>query len=135
MTIGKHGCNSMFDGCSNLSSFPSILPAETLSEYCYCYMFANCTSLTTAPILPALTLVEGCYYQMFYHNKTNTYSKLSSVTCLATDISATDCTKEWLHRVSQSGTFTAPDGTAWTSDSESGIPTGWTLVSTTPSNN
>ncbi len=34
-------------------------------DYCYCYMFDNCTSLTTAPELPATTLVSGCYYYMF----------------------------------------------------------------------
>ena len=29
-------------------------------------MFRNCTSLTTAPELPATTLAESCYSYMFY---------------------------------------------------------------------
>lgn len=34
-------------------------------DYCYYYMFAGCTSLTTAPSLPATTLANYCYYFMF----------------------------------------------------------------------
>ncbi|WP_036912450.1 Ig-like domain-containing protein [Prevotella sp. FD3004] len=41
------------------------LPATTLTEWCYNYMFYGCTSLTTAPELPAKTLAEGCYDSMF----------------------------------------------------------------------
>jgi hypothetical protein len=43
-----------------------ILPATTLSNFCYAEMFRNCTSLTTAPELPATTLYFGCYSSMFY---------------------------------------------------------------------
>ena len=42
-----------------------ILPATTLTDGCYVYMFAGCTSLTTAPMLPATTLADGCYNGMF----------------------------------------------------------------------
>ena len=42
-----------------------ILPATTLSTYCYNNMFRSCTSLTTAPVLPATTLAESCYRSMF----------------------------------------------------------------------
>ena len=51
---------------------------------------------------------------------------LSSVTCAATEIMATDCTAFWLSNVAATGTFTTPSTTAWTLDSESGIPAGWT---------
>ena len=30
-------------------------------NYCYCYMFRDCTSLTQAPELPATTLATRCY--------------------------------------------------------------------------
>jgi hypothetical protein len=43
-----------------------ILPATTLSYYCYAFLFQGCTSLTTAPQLPAITLAECCYKNMFY---------------------------------------------------------------------
>ena len=29
-------------------------------------MFSSCTSLTQAPVLPATTLADYCYYYMFY---------------------------------------------------------------------
>ncbi|MBR1557190.1 MAG: fimbrillin family protein [Prevotella sp.] len=43
-----------------------LLPATTLRERCYAYMFNGCTSLTTAPELPAMTLANVCYLGMFY---------------------------------------------------------------------
>jgi hypothetical protein len=53
-------------------------------------------------------------------------TSLNSVTCLATDISAEDCTTEWLDGVATSGTFYANPSTNWTTNSPSGIPSGWT---------
>ena len=35
-----------------------VLPATTLGNYCYTYMFNGCTSLTRAPELPATTLAS-----------------------------------------------------------------------------
>lgn len=57
-------------------------------------------------------------------------TKLNSVTCLATDISAEDCTADWLSGVAATGTFTQAAGmTDWTINSASGIPEGWTVES------
>ena len=56
---------SMFSGCTSLTNAPE-LPATTLASGCYEYMFQGCTSLTTAPELPATTLAESCYYNMFF---------------------------------------------------------------------
>ena len=50
----------MFSNCTSLTTAPS-LPATRLANYCYSYMFSNCTSLTTAPSLPATTLATNCY--------------------------------------------------------------------------
>lgn len=49
---------------SALVSAP-VLPATTLADHCYYYMFYNCTSLTSAPALPATTLASSCYKSMF----------------------------------------------------------------------
>jgi hypothetical protein len=38
---------------------------DTLSNYCYVYLFNNCTSLITPPELSATILAEGCYALMF----------------------------------------------------------------------
>ena len=55
---------AMFADCTSLTTAPQ-LPATTLATGCYAHMFQNCTSLTTAPELPATTLVDGCYQYMF----------------------------------------------------------------------
>ena len=56
--------NFMFAGCSSLTTAPA-LPATTLTDYCYFHMFHGCSSLTTAPALPATTLTINCYNNMF----------------------------------------------------------------------
>ena len=113
---------NMFQGCTSLTTAPS-LPAITLSDYCYNSMFYNCTNLTTAPsILPATTLTEHCYGNMF-----RGCTSLNSITCLATDISATNCTNSWVTSVASTGTFTkAASMTDWTTGND-GIPEGWTV--------
>lgn len=115
----------MFMGCTSLNIAPE-LPATELTEYCYGYMLAGCTSLTTAPELPATTLAKNCYYWMF-HNSYN----INYVKCLATDITAQDCTKKWLEMETQAigeGTFVKnPAMNEWTVG-VNGIPEGWTVV-------
>jgi hypothetical protein len=111
----------MFENCPSLVTAP-VLPATELAEGCYMGMFKGCTSLTTVPELPATTLAEQCYCNMFYG-----CTSLNHITCLATDISATDCTYGWVDGVSSTGTFIKhPDMNDWTTG-ESGIPSGWTV--------
>ena len=59
------------------------LPATTLTENCYSYMFNGCTNLTTAPALPATTLVDQCYYGMFYGCKNLTTAPVLPATTMA----------------------------------------------------
>jgi len=125
-TLYKSCYSSMFNS-SGLTTAPA-LPATTLANACYQAMFQDCTNLTTAPTLPATTLTDYCYRNMF-----DGCTHLNSVTCLATDISASNCTDDWLDGVAATGTFTkAPEIIVgiggWTSNSISGIPTGWTVV-------
>jgi len=99
-----------------------ILPATTLASYCYQYMF-RFSSLKTAPKLLATTLVSQCYNCMFQN-----CGGINSITCLATDISASYCTSNWLQNASSSGTFTkAASMTSWGSGG-SGIPNNWTVL-------
>ena len=64
-TLADNCYGYMFQGCRSLTTAPA-LPATTLVRGCYDGMFMNCTSLTTAPTLPATTLARSCYYYMFY---------------------------------------------------------------------
>ena len=150
------GCyEAMFSGCTALTTAPA-LPATTLADFCYNGMFSDCTALTQAPALPATTLAMGCYYGMFsgctslttapelpattlamgcYSSMFDGCEKLNFVTCLATDISATDCTDNWLNGVAASGTFnkaaSMADGQSWESG-KSGIPSGWKVETAEP---
>lgn len=120
-TTLSSGCYSnMFNGCTNLTTAPSILPATALTESCYQSMFAYCTSLTTAPVLPARTLVRYCYHNMF-----KSCTSLNEIKCLATDISASTCTQDWVNNVANSGTFIQNASMEDWTIGNNGIPTNW----------
>ena len=120
-TIARFCYEHMFQGCKSLTTAPA-LPAKTLEYSCYNSMFYGCTSLTTAPALPAKTLAESCYYYMFQN-----CASLNSITVYADDISALNCTTDWLSNVASSGPF--PNlGSVIYPTGTSGIPTGWTEV-------
>ncbi len=111
----------MFYGCSSMTTAPE-LPATTLQEGSYCEMFNSCTSLTTAPTLPAATLTEFAYYRMFYN-----CSGINNITCLATNINASNCTTYWTGGVAASGTFTKAASMSSWSNGNYGIPYNWTV--------
>ena len=144
----------MFEGCTGLTTVPSdLLPATTLAQSCYISMFRSCTSLTTAPALPAIItktannnyfaygyMFDGCtslttapelnsvsLYKRSYDSMFNNCSSLAYIKCLATDISESDCTKNWLNGVAANGTFEKDASmSSWTTGT-SGIPSGWTV--------
>jgi hypothetical protein len=138
---------SLFVSSKPVNAKDMILPADTLLNNCYRYMFNYCTTLVSAPELPAMTLAEGCYQQMFYgctslgiapelpaaHLNAHSYqemfrgcSKLNYIKCLATYTSASDCLRNWTVGVSNSGTFIKDANTTWPTG-VSGIPSGWTV--------
>ena len=111
----------MFYGCTKLTAAPE-LPATTLTSRCYEYMFYGCTSLATAPELPASTLASQCYSSMF-----DGCTSLNYIKCLATNISAFDCTSYWVDHVAATGKFVkASSMTSW-GRGNNGIPYGWTV--------
>ncbi len=117
--------NGMFNSCINLATAPKSLPAMSLADNCYDSMFHGCVSLTTAPELPAATLADGCYEYMFAACK-----MLSSITCLATNISASNCTYQWLDGAGSSVTgektfYKAASMTSWGSGIDG--TNGWTV--------
>lgn len=117
-TTLTESCYAQMFHNSNLT-VPPQLPATTLANSCYAGMFEG-TNITTSPRLGVTTLVQSCYFEMFKN-----CSNLNSVTCLATSISALNCTYEWLSGVAQTGTFYKSTVPNW-STGASGIPTGWT---------
>lgn len=92
----------LFKDCSVLTSAPD-LPATTLAGYCYFKMFEGCTSLTSAPELKATKLVYKCYYGMF-----SGCTKLSTVTMLTPSDQITyQCCDTWLDNAGTDGTVSS----------------------------
>lgn len=125
-TVLEDGCyGNMFMDCTSLTSVPSdLLPATNL-QYARVYyqMFRGCTNLVKAPVLPATTLTSNCYYYMFYG-----CSALNEVTTYADNISASNSHTSWLYGVAATGTFYKYGTASWPTNSASGIPSGWTVV-------
>ena len=119
-TLAEYCYYYMFNGCTGLTTAPE-LPATTLAEYCYSSMFIGCTGLTTAPELPATTLAEYCYYYMF-----NGCTGLTSID-VSFDEWGNGTTGYWVEGVADSGTFTCPAALEQTFGVNN-IPTGWTVV-------
>ena len=120
-TLKDYCYQNMFQGCTSLTTAPS-LPATTLADYCYDSMFRNCSSLTRATELPATTLKNYCYERMF-----NGCTSLNYIKCLATNISASNCTYFWAEGVASTGTFVKASSMASWPTGTNGIPTGWTV--------
>ena len=117
-TLANNCYQYMFGSCTSMITAPE-LPATTLAQQCYSRMFYNCTSLTTAPELPATTLVNSCYQYMFYGCTSLNYIKI-----LALSISGE--TTNWIGDVSPTGTFVKVAGVEYPAGT-SGIPSGWTV--------
>ena len=117
--LSSYCYNQMFQGCTNLVDAPE-LPAASLTTSCYEFMFYKCSKLKHAPVLPAATLSGTCYKGMFQD-----CTSLNYIKCLATDISASNCTNNWVAGVSATGDFYAPASIVWTQN-VSGMPAGWT---------
>ena len=119
-TVLAQNCyQGIFHDCTSLVTAPK-LPATTLATNCYQNAFLDCINLVNPPELPAKVLVEGCYRSTFQG-----CSKLNNITVYANDISATNCTFRWLYNVASEGIFNNYGSATYTTNSPSGIPTGW----------
>lgn len=128
-TVGFHTFDSFFRGqegygpdnkvvdASNL-----ILPATAVGDSSYSELFSDCRLLVKGPTLVAPVLARACYWAMF-----NGCGKLEYVKCLATDISAANCTEAWLGWVHSTGIFVKAAGMNHWPTGDSGIPNGWTV--------
>lgn len=115
---------NMFNRCNNLIDLSDIeLSADEIGTGGCLQMFYYCSSLEKAPVLKINTLKSRGFKQMFYR-----CTNLNYIKCLATKISARECTKDWVNGVSATGTFVkSANMSGWTTGT-SGIPAGWTVV-------
>lgn len=146
--LGNYNFCSIFKKSNVISAENLVLPATSLTNYCYRAMFSLCSTLTIAPQLPATTLATGVYWYMFegcnittapdllattlvnecYGNMFTKCSKLNYIKCLATSgFNTTNCLTGWVTDVSSTGTFVKDSNTTWTTG-VNGIPTGWIVI-------
>lgn len=149
--LAKCCYSGMFRGCTGLTSAPE-LPATTLSEACYHMMFYGCTGLTSAPELLATALAEACYKKMFYGctgltsapellcTYTEDYcyqemfygcTNLNYIKMLATSLFEDDILN-WVVGVAETGTFVKSSSATWDLTGNSGVPSGWTVLTAVP---
>ena len=77
---------ALFSDADKLENHPDkdiLLPATTLTDYCYNYLFGGCSALTKAPALPATVLKLRCYEQMFWECTSLTEASVMSATTVA----------------------------------------------------
>ena len=150
-TLSSNCYEQMFLGCTSLTMPPMMLPATTLPISCYSSMFKNCTALTNVPVILATTLEMRCCDSMFYGCTSITASpslrvislanycfenmfygctSLNYVIALFTDTPGSNYTNNWLYGVSATGTFVKNSSATWDVSGSSGIPSGWTVETT-----
>ena len=56
----------LFKGAKIVDASKLVMPATTLSQYCYAEFFSGNSSLIAPPELPAVNLADYCYYRFFY---------------------------------------------------------------------
>lgn len=120
MSVTAHCYRAMFANCAYFEEAPE-LPATTMQERCYSYMFQN-TLIRKAPILPAETLATQCYMGMF-----EGCDALDYINCKAVNKSANGCLQGWVTYVSKTGTFVKNSESSSWSVGNSGIPSGWSV--------
>lgn len=98
-----------------------VLPTN-VAPHCYEQMFSRCTSMVSAPELPATILAQSCYSNMF-----SGCTSLNYIKCSAVDISANDCTLNWVEGVSDNGIFSKPMAATDYVIGTSGIPYNWEI--------
>ena len=77
--------------------------------------------------MTATTLANMCYRTMF-----SGCTNLNSITCLATDISASNCTDNWVVGVAANGIFVKSASMSSWSSGGYGIPSGWVVQDYVP---
>ena len=123
ITARTESCHNMFQGCTSLVNVSDLSITNMASNRCCESMFSGCTSLATAPALPAKTLTQGCYRYMFQGCGNLNYIKMlatdiSESNCLSSWVSGVSATGIFVKDASM---------TSIPIDSINGIPNGWTV--------
>lgn len=118
-SYGNYCLYCLFKDC-HITTAP-VLPAMTLTQYCYCGLFSGCTKLTVGPILPAKVLANSCYLNMY-----SGCASLNEIHCDATSIPNNDCVNWYsIAMLPSSGKLYCADLNIWPTDIANATPIGW----------
>ena len=120
-TLANYCYSYMFNGVTQLTQPPD-LPATTLANGCYHTMFSGCIYMYESPLLPAKNLVSQCYAQMFYY-----CTGLKKITAMFTTAPSSSYTSSWVSNVASTGMFVMSKNATWNVKGVNGIPSGWTV--------
>lgn len=122
-TLTQYCYSHMFSGCTGLISAPQ-LPAINLALFCYSWMFNNCSSLEYAPLLPAFSIgTSGVYDQMF-----EGCSKLKYIKFMSLNLPSTTGCYYWINQIPSTGTFVKNALATYSHTyGVSALPRGWTF--------
>ena len=125
-TVGKTAFMGAFAGCTRLMTPPSFIGISAPSEGCFSGTFDNCSSLTETPNFKHITNILSVGTRAFY----GTFRRCTSLKrVFAPSVTSWDTSKfsQWLSSVSDTGVVLKNAHlTTIPTDSESGVPTGWT---------
>lgn len=117
---GGYNYTGMFEGTRVTDASNLILPKNLYADDLK-YLFVNCTLLTTSPTIEADATTTRCLQAMF-----SGCTSLNYIKCLATDITGSNATSNWVLGVAATGTFVKHPDVTWPTGNN-GIPTGWTV--------
>jgi len=124
-TASSNAYEEMFMGCISLINPPRIMATDIYAYACR-RMFKNCTSLIASPILWTTTSKYTYFYEEMFYG----CSSLKTITCLLklSSIMYNYYTKDWVYNVPSGGVFYKnTEMTKWETDSNRGVPSGWTV--------
>ena len=128
-SLGNRVLAECFKGCTSLTDTFYLSDITSVGAYCFLDTFNGCSSLTTGLDLRQVTTAGShCLEHTFYD-----CIKLSTVTAPnISDLTQNNILYAWLDRAGTSATGTkvvnVPTGATITTNSPSGIPSGWTRV-------
>lgn len=126
---GSEAFGNFFEGCTSLSSLPDYSNITSVGQYCFFRCFYNCDSLTNGVDFSNITSVgsngfDSCYQESFHI--------LNVIAPNIQDLTQNNVLRNWLTSAGTQATGTktvrVPTGATIATDSNSGIPTGWTRV-------
>ena len=112
----------LFKDCTGLTLSNNLILAPDIINNCYEGMFKGCTSLHNTPVLSSPILADDCYKEMFYG-----CTSLSRINIFSEMQLGEQYSKNWVYGVALSGEVNQSVNITYTESGVDGLPSGWTV--------